>query len=77
MFGGLASNSYHQTLPQFRTLKPMPNYSATWVSLHKDFSYAKKKSVAERKIYTVAQFNFHLFKEKAAWAESYNLGTVF
>ncbi len=55
----------------------MPNYSATWVSLHKDLSDAKKKSVAERKIYTVAQFNFHLFKEKAAWAESYNLGTVF
>jgi hypothetical protein len=41
----------------------MPNYSATWVSLHNKLSYAKKNlSVAEREIYIVARFNFHLLK---------------
>jgi hypothetical protein len=45
----------------------MPNYSATWVSLHKELSHAKKNfSTAERKIYIVAQANFHLLKKNAA-----------
>jgi hypothetical protein len=41
----------------------MPYYSATWVSLHKQLSYAKKNlSVAERQVYIVTRSNFHLLK---------------
>ena len=39
----------------------MPDCSITWVSLHKQLSYAKKNlSAAEREIYIVVQFNFPL-----------------
>ena len=41
----------------------MLNYSVTWVSLHKQLSYAKKNlSTAEGKVYTVTRSNFHLLK---------------
>ena len=39
----------------------MSNCSITWVSLHKQLSHAKKNlSAAEREIYIVVRFNFHL-----------------
>jgi hypothetical protein len=41
----------------------MRNCSAKWVSLQNKLSYAKKNlSSAEREIYIVARFNFHLLK---------------
>jgi len=43
----------------------MLNHSVTWVSLHRQLSYAKKnRSTAEEKVYTVTRSNFHLLKAK-------------
>jgi hypothetical protein len=43
----------------------MPNYSATWGNLHKQFSHVQKSlSTTDTETYIVARSNFHLFKAK-------------